>query len=314
MVPSATGESLKFDKLSDSLSLPNLELVLSKGDPLVSKTGYFETILSLFEEHSLSNKEIPSAAISLYPDLNYELIADQFIIHADPVYLRPDQDRLLAFDFFHSPLTNEESDIFSNSFNNHFKKDGLELITPNTSHWYIKSKNSFNIKTHPLSNILGRNVDLFLPEGSDGLKWRSLINEIQMLFHSLPVNETRSSYGQWPVSGLWLSGGGFLPDIKPTGFDKISGNCKFTEGLQAMAMEKNQNNLIINRTMERAVLDANYDSWRTAILDLDMIIKNLNTSELVIYFCDGRAWRWLPSMSRRFWKRRKNFEYFQNKN
>jgi len=66
--------------------------------------------------------------------------------------------------------------------------------------------------------------------------------------------------------------------------------------------------------MERAVLDANYDSWRTAILDLDMIIKNLNTSELVIYFCDGRAWRWLPSMSRRFWKRRKNFEYFQNKN
>tara|TARA_Y100001935_G_C17266836_1_gene489635 strand:- start:666 stop:1505 length:840 start_codon:yes stop_codon:yes gene_type:complete len=273
--------------------------------------GYSETVFHLFRMGLTQGQQIPTAAISLQAEFEHELDSDDYIFHADPIYLRPDQDRLLAFDFYHQPLTEEETKIFADAFNEYFLKDELSLITPNNLRWYLRSKKKSDVKTFPLSEILGRNIDLFLPEGKDGLKWRSFINEIQMLFYGLPINETRQSFGQWPVSGLWISGGGILPKKEIVGFQDYSGDCQLASGLQSMATKKENHCLIVNRVAERAVFDASYDQWKNAILELDLIVKRLINSDLMLYFCDGRIWKWSPKMSRRFWIRRRGFNYFK---
>lgn len=41
--------------------------------------------------------------------------------------------------------------------------------------------------------------------------WRKLVNELQMLWHTHPVNENRMRQGLMTVNGLWLYGGGGVP-------------------------------------------------------------------------------------------------------
>jgi hypothetical protein len=50
-----------------------------------------------------------------------------------------------------------------------------------------------------------------LPRGADARHYLKLINEVQMLMHSHPVNLARESDGRLAVNGLWLWGGGTLP-------------------------------------------------------------------------------------------------------
>lgn len=56
----------------------------------------------------------------------------------------------------------------------------------------------------------GRNVDAWLPEGTDARRWRRVLNEIQMTWFEHPVNEARAARGELPVNAVWL--GGPVPD------------------------------------------------------------------------------------------------------
>lgn len=52
----------------------------------------------------------------------------------------------------------------------------------------------------------GRNIDIWLPRGQAARNWRRLMNEVQMLWHSHPVNAERERLGRKPVNALWLEG------------------------------------------------------------------------------------------------------------
>ena len=43
------------------------------------------------------------------------------------------------------------------------------------------------------------------------INWRALQNEIQMLFHTHPVNELREAAGKPTINGVWFWGGGVAP-------------------------------------------------------------------------------------------------------
>ena len=52
----------------------------------------------------------------------------------------------------------------------------------------------------------GRNIDIWLPRGQASRNWRRLMNEVQMLWHSHPVNAERERQGKKAVNALWLEG------------------------------------------------------------------------------------------------------------
>ena len=48
-----------------------------------------------------------------------------------------------------------------------------------------------------------------MPSGPEQRRWRGLLNETQMLCHTLACNQTRESEGRLTVGGLWFRRGGW---------------------------------------------------------------------------------------------------------
>lgn len=83
------------------------------------------------------------------------------------------------------------------------------------------------------SRARGRNIDLWLPKGPPARAWRRLMNEVQMLWHSHPINEHRASLGQHPVNALWLEGN--VPLEAHRAFDVIASENPLLIGLAALS-------------------------------------------------------------------------------
>jgi len=284
---------------------PNLELLLSRAKQLPAPDGYAQTLFELFGATVQDDADVPTAAVCYAAEAGTEPLQDIYLMHADPVHLRADQDRLLAFDFYHQPITIDEARQFAEAFNRHFSEDGLRLLTPHATRWYLAVEKQPMLRTRALGEVLGRNVDFFLPEGEDAGVWRSWMNELQMLFHGLPVNQTRESFGQLPVSGLWFSGGGSLPADSMQGYSLCEGECILVDGLQRLSRVKRDLRLVVQQAPGRALVDANPVLWVEAIQALDAELEAYLRGELLLYPCEGSAWHWKPTMRRHFWKQRK---------
>lgn len=79
------------------------------------------------------------------------------------------------------------------------------------------------------SRASGRNIDLWLPRGPTARAWRRLMNEVQMLWHTHPVNAEREVSGLKPVNALWLEG--VVPGALPPVFDTVISSDPVLAGL-----------------------------------------------------------------------------------
>jgi hypothetical protein len=252
--------------------VPALERLLSRGDKSEGPESYPQALFTLY---GLSGDgPLPSAAVCYYADSGGKA-ESRYLLHADPVHLRPDQDRLLGFDFHRQPLDAEVASAFVTAFNAHFADDGLELIAPHPRRWYLALDREPDVRFQPLAEMVGRNIDTFLPQGPDAPQWRAWMNEVQMLFHSVAVNDQREARGEPPVNGLWFSGGGRLPSAVPGGFAQTSGDCCLLQGLNALSAGQGEDELIVDHEPGRAVLDGDREAWQRAIVALDAQMHSL---------------------------------------
>lgn len=133
-----------------------------------------------------------------------------YVLHAVPVHLRPDRDRLVLFAGPDFAPDRAEADALVALFNQHLGAEGLRLEAPTPARWYLLSEGSHDLVTQPLPAVLGRPIAGQLPRGPEARHWARLLNEIQMLFHHSEVNRRREAVGLPTISGLWLWGGGQL--------------------------------------------------------------------------------------------------------
>lgn len=75
----------------------------------------------------------------------------------------------------------------------------------------------------------GRNIDLWLPRGPSARAWRRLMNEVQMLWHTHPVNAEREAAGLKRVNALWFEG--VAPGGLPHAFDVVASSDPVLIGL-----------------------------------------------------------------------------------
>ena len=133
-----------------------------------------------------------------------------YVLHADPVHLRPDRDRLVLFAGPDFAPDRAEADALVDLFNQHFGADGLRLEAPTPARWYLLSERPHDLVTQTLATVLGRPIAGQLPRGPEARHWARLLNEVQMLFHHSEVNQRREAAGMPTLNGLWLWGGGCL--------------------------------------------------------------------------------------------------------
>jgi hypothetical protein len=155
-------------------------------------------------------------------------------LRADPIHLAVERDQLILTESSTFALSQPESDHLIATLNQHFSVDGLRFYAPHPLRWYLRLEHPPAITTQPVYLVAGHNIHSNLPRGPEELRWRALINEIQMLLFEHPVNVARENRGAAPINSVWPWGGGTLPAVLNCPFDQVWANDALAAGL-AMA-------------------------------------------------------------------------------
>jgi hypothetical protein len=161
----------------------------------------------------------------------------------------------------------------------------MVFFVPDPARWYLRLAEPAVLETSPPARAMGRNVMDFLPSGPDGMRWRTILNEIQMLLHGLPVNAERESRGEPEINGLWLWGGGVLPREVVSTFAAVWAENPLARGLASaagvpcakppetgeewLARAGEGSHLIVLDTLQIAALSGDLSRWREALERLE---------------------------------------------
>ncbi len=214
-------------------SAPALQTLLARGNCRQTPASNMESWLC--EAFGVARQQdYPSAAFSALAD---GLDAGNGCwLRADPVYLGVERDQLILTDASAFPLSQDEADAIIMTLNRHFAPDGLHFIAPLPQRWYLRLDQAPSLATHGLDEAAGSNVHALLPAGPDAMRWRALLNEMQMLLFAHPVNVAREALGIAPVNSIWPWGVGMRPQGKPHGtFTHAWANDPLARGLARAA-------------------------------------------------------------------------------
>jgi len=278
------------------------------------------TLLQLFSVSFESQTSLPTAPWCRLSDGG--MADDAYWIQASPVHLRPDGDGLLLFDAGVLEITLDEANQLADSFRQHFSDMPWQLEVHSAQRWYLRLEQEPDLATSSLVDVAGRNINSFLPTGADSSAWRSILNEVQMLFYMAKVNMLREGRGQLTVNGLWLHGGGYLHSIQNLSFDSVYANEPLVRGMaQSAGLEPKSfpadsselpvagKSLVVADLLERPVLDADPVGWVEALELFDAWlqplvaeVKSKRLEYLNIYPCNGTVYRIDTRALRRFWR------------
>lgn len=144
-------------------------------------------------------------------------VEEGYWLCADPVSLLLQRD---SFGLMEAPeaLQQTQAEQLVASLNKHFVADGMRFFVAAPRRWYLHLAQKPALRTQPLAAVLHRDIQAFLPAGTEGLHWHRLLNEVQMLLHAHPVNAELEELGEPPVNSVWPWGGGELVRGNAPGF------------------------------------------------------------------------------------------------
>ncbi|WP_210424692.1 phosphoglycerate mutase [Marichromatium bheemlicum] len=311
-------------------ALPNLDRLLARARPFTdAETDPFVALFAAFGYRGEPGRDLPSAPLCLLGEAP-ELIApgageDAYWLHADPVYLRPDMERLRLFELERFALTAEETAALVSSFNDHFADEGVELFAPTPQRWYLRLAHPPALVTTPLYRVLGEALSADAISGADALTWTRLLNEVQMLFFADPVNRAREARGVPVVNGLWPWGGGRLPAPPSRGPGLVVGEHPLTYGLARWAgaghrtpaqwlqdpAVSDRGILVYDDSPWRALHGRDLGAWADALVACDAALgapvralRRHRWSEIVLEPCTGMGYRTSAWGLLRWWRRR----------
>ncbi len=157
--------------------------------------------------------------------------SDGYWFRADPVNLQEDQSFLMMSYPSALNLTLDESKALTDSINEHFAEDGWHVEVMETKRWYLKLDKDPHIQTTPMWRAAGRDIFNLMPAGENSTQWHSWLMELQMLLFNHPVNEKRVEQGLATANGLWLWGGGYLPELPNKHQYGLRGDSQFMQGV-----------------------------------------------------------------------------------
>jgi hypothetical protein len=189
---------------AQNLRLPALETLLARGTLQACADEGVEAALcvALGIERQ---QDWPLAPISLEADGG--VAGDAYWLRADPVHLRVMRDRIVLTDSADLNVSQQEADALATAIGQHFG-EALNPIPHHPQRWYVPFPDAPSLVTTPASVAIGRAIEPLLPQGDDASRFRSLLNELQMLLFAHPVNQAREARGALPINSLWLWGGG----------------------------------------------------------------------------------------------------------
>lgn len=320
-------------QITPGLPLNSLETLLSRA--YVEEWAHPEwmsSLFALFDLPVLNQKTLPIAPLTRLIDANDS--CDKIWLRADPVHLRADRDRLFLFDADSAfTVTQAEANNLINEINAFYAEDGLQFSAPTPTRWYVSLPKLPKLITHPLADILGRDIHDYMPDGEDKMQWRQRFNEIQMLLHQSKVNTDREARGELPINSLWFWGLGKLPEPPPPRWAHVWSDDPLTQGLASLAntpqsnvpafgdrwlahLAPGEHLLTLSETLSEPLADVeNWNEWLTHLeltwfQPLFKALKKHQIDMIALYPGEERVFVITYNNIRHWWRRRRTWHSF----
>ena len=295
-------------------SFPSLELLLARGDfRLVPTPGADGQRMSLF---GLPSGDVPVAALTRLADGGGHMPDGRYWLRADAVSQQADMIRVFMTGAGLEGLTGSEQQDVCRCIEQVFEDEGLDYSTGHNGRWSLALESPPGFSFLPLEDALGQNMADALPAEKEARNWRRIMNEAQVALHNHPVNIEKRQSGQVLVNGIWIWGGGFLPDpVADTPFDTAFSAHPVSRGLALLnkteLQELDSFSPALSMTGGRILLDWTVES-RDAAVELDRLenlfhdlLKPLRNGSLSLLLVGsgGEAWEIDRKALRRFWRR-----------
>lgn len=216
--PAVPVEELPGDAWPSAADLPCLSRLLRRGKHQTRSRQSLEyQLLSHLGLTTSADAELPVARLRTHSITGHETTS---LWCLDPVHVQIDREMAYLVQPDSLRLTETEARELIAGLNAHFG-DELQIHYYSPQQWLVEMKIEVSTKTP--TQALGRNVQHVQASGRDARRWRTLLNEIQMLLHANPVNVAREEAGDLPVNSLWLWGGGELAN-PATSIDVVYAN------------------------------------------------------------------------------------------
>lgn len=188
-------------EVGKGLSVPALQQLLGKGALLRRGESHAECLGRLWGAPATGLARLAAAEAGLDA-------AQGDWLFADPVHLRVDRDRALLADVGVMQVSQDEAAKLTEALNRHFGEDGLSFHPAQPGRWLLRSDKPLRASFTPLWDVVGEDINRHLPQGADGLAWSRMLNELQMLLYTQPVNDAREARGELAINSVWLWGEG----------------------------------------------------------------------------------------------------------
>jgi len=326
IMPGVCGPLAELVSLKNNAVIDDWVKFLSRSHQCPSATNVHDAVAEVF--NLPAGKGVPSAALSMLANDSYD--AARHYMHADPVHLRADLDHAVLTSSIDLAISEQESALLCDALNRHFNQDGLTFIRLNREQWLVSSENEIKIKTTPLVDATGRNINLLLPQGEEAGAWNKILTEVQMLMHSHEVNATREDSGQQSINSLWFHGCGELPEHVNKAITSVCSDHHLLKGLARQLacdylpvpasaadymayLAKNQShavNVLHISTLEHLINYTDVSIWLNALDDLlnrwfYPLVKaaHENNIKLMLYPCNGQQYHPVKYDVFKFWKK-----------
>ncbi|GLR12763.1 hypothetical protein GCM10007907_15530 [Chitinimonas prasina] len=217
-----------FDPVVE-MTLPGLSSLLGRAGRQLQPATTMEDWL----RQQFGAEDCGAAALTLPMDLPGA--AAGHWLRADPVHLRADRDRALLFDASLLAINQAEAVALVSALNNLYADDGYQFVAATPNRWYLRLPEAPDFTTTPLARVVGQDVHAHLPKGPTALRWHRLLNELQMLLYTQPVNDAREQAGRPTINSIWLWGEGIAPQGLAKPCDRLIGNDALACGLAQAA-------------------------------------------------------------------------------
>lgn len=270
-------EFVRSDAILDLLGEPRLsglDLLLARARREASAQTDMESLLC--GEFGIARQlDWPIASISLCAS-GLET-ANDYWLRADPVHLRIERDRVILTEI--PEPGPEEARVLCEALAAHFGEAfAPQPLRPDA--WVVRIAEERGISTTPLSLAAGQHIDPLLPAGDNAREWRKLLNEVQMLLFSHPVNQAREARGELAINSVWLWGGGRLPEARPSAravlcdqpdWRALAQHAGAEPGMlpEKWNTEISEDALVIFDAPQRHLRRGDFDSWLKAMRDFE---------------------------------------------
>ena len=241
-----------------------------------------------------------------------------YCLRLDPVSLHADMTRVIMTRSGFADFDEQERKEIGNVVRAALMHEGMELQEAYRGCWTVALESALQFGFTPLEDALGMDLAEVLPEHPEALRWRRLLNDIQMALHACEVNANRRRQGRPEINSIWFWGGGALPAAAPgQAFQVVCSDEPLTRGLALLhgvaphdldVAEK----LDFTRSESSILLDWSARAHVPPARQLErlehlaaILLEQVKSKGVPIHVCTGGGSGWIYDRSsrRRWWKR-----------